>query len=86
MLTTDGNGNAALNTNVGGSVSLDKEDIQLLLDIATRDFNIDYQNITPEITLTFGDVHQTADVDGIIENIYDQLREEYNGDLEVVMQ
>lgn len=86
VLTTDGNGNAALNTNVGGSVSLDREDIQLLLDIATRDFNIDYQQITPEITLTFtGDIGQPSDVDGVIENIYNQLREEYNGDLEVVM-
>lgn len=78
------NGNMALNTTSSDGLLKD-EDIQLLLDLATRDFNIEYQRITPEITLTFGDIHETADVDGIIENIYEELSEEYNSDLEVVM-
>lgn len=85
LISPNDKGDPSLNTNVSGSVSLDKEDIQLLLDIATRDFNIEYQQLTPEITMTFtGDIGQPSDVDGVIENIYSQLREEYNGDLEVV--
>ena len=83
VIGTDINGDPALNTTSKDNL-LKEEDIQLLLDIATRDFKLDYQQITPQITLTFGDVHETADVDGIIEEIVTELEEVYDSSLEVV--
>lgn len=51
----------------GGSslnVSIDKEDIKYLKDIAERDFQAKYtqQTLAPNIQITFGDVKETADV------------------------
>lgn len=66
----------------GGSgklnVSIDKEDIKYLKDIAERDYVNKYTSATlaPNVTVQFGDVHETADANqmvGVIEKI---LREE----------
>lgn len=64
----------------GGSlnVSIDKEDIQYLKDIADRDYVNKYTSATlaPNVSIQFGDVHETADaskIGGILEKI---LREE----------
>lgn len=51
----------------GGSslnVSIDKEDIKYLKDIAERDFQAKYtqQTLAPNIQITFGDVKETADL------------------------
>lgn len=54
----------------GGSslnVSIDKEDIKYLKDIAERDFQAKYtqQTLAPNIQITFGDVKETADVNEV---------------------
>ena len=64
--------------------TLSDEDIQLLMDVATRDYKLAYQQITPEIQLTFGDIRETADVEGIIENITEQIESAYDRDLREV--
>ena len=61
----------------------DSDEIQLLLDIATRDYKLNYQQITPNITVTFGDVRETADVDLVMEQVATKLEEIYDGNLEV---
>lgn len=63
---------------------LSDEDIKFLLDLATRDYKLDYQQITPEITMQFGDIRETADVDEIIDVFAERLEEIYVSDLEVV--
>lgn len=63
---------------------LKDEDIQLLLDVATRDYKLNYQQVTPQITMTFGDIRETADVDVIAEELADKLQEIVDGNLEVV--
>ena len=79
---TDGTGSKAVQTTTNDDLISD-EDIQLLLDVATRDYKLNYQQVTPSITLTFGDVHETADVDGIIDEVANKLEEIYDGNLEV---
>ena len=54
------------------NVSIDKEDIKYLKDIAERDYVNKYTSATlaPNVTVQFGDVHENADankVAGIIE-------------------
>lgn len=60
------------------------EDLKLLSDIATMKYQLNYQQITPQISLTFGDVRETADVDGIVDIIADKLTEVASSRLAVV--
>ncbi|KEZ88716.1 hypothetical protein IO99_00635 [Clostridium sulfidigenes] len=71
---TNGKGGSAGSLNV----SIDKEDIKYLKDIADRDYMLKYTQATlaPNVQISFGDVKETADANklvGIIEKI---LREE----------
>ena len=68
------------NGGTGGSldVAIDKEDIKYLKDIAERDYIAKYNasTLAPNVQITFGDIHETADankVAGVIEKL---LREE----------
>lgn len=69
---TNGNGS-------GGSlnVSIDKEDLKYLKDIAERDYRAEYTQATlaPNIQITFGDVKETADVNQI-EKVLDKIIKE----------
>ena len=58
--------------------------MQLLLDVATRDYKLNYQHITPEVTVTFGDVRETADVDAVLERVVTTLEEAAGSDLGMV--
>ena len=82
VLGTDSTGAAALNTTTGDNL-LSDEDVKLLLDVATRDYKLNYQQMTPNITMTFGDIRETADVDDIMDVLADRIEEVYASDLEV---
>ena len=82
VLGTDSTGAAALNTTTGDNL-LSDEDVKLLLDVATRDYKLNYQQMTPNITMTFGDIRETADVDDIMDVLADRIEEVYDSDLEV---
>lgn len=79
---SDSTGGKAVKTTTNDDL-LSDDDIQLLLDVATRDYKLNYQQVTPQITLTFGDVRETADVDQIIDEVANRLEEIYDGNLEV---
>lgn len=76
----DGTGEKALKTTSNDKL-LDEEDVQLLLDVATRDYKLNYQQVTPEFIITFGDVKETADVDEVLDEVADRLQEIYDGSL-----
>ena len=78
-----GSGGKAIKTTSTDSNLLSDDDIQLLLDVATRDYKLNYQQITPEITLTFGDIRETVDIDTVLDKVADKLEDIYNGNLEV---
>lgn len=83
VIGSDGSGGKALKTTSNDKL-IDDDDIQLLLDLATRDYKLNYQQVTPQITMTFGDIRETADVDIIAEQFADRLEEIIDGNLEVV--
>lgn len=83
VLGTDSTGAAALKTTSNDNL-LSDEDIKLLLDVATRDYKLNYQQMTPNISMTFGDIRETADVDDIMDVLADRIEEVYTSDLEVV--
>ena len=80
---SDGSGGKALKVTSNDDL-LSDDDIKLLLDVATRDYKLNYQQVTPNVTLTFGDIRETADVDDILDQVADRLEEIYDSNLEVV--
>ena len=83
LIGTDSTGASALKTTTNDSL-LSDEDVQLLLDVATRDYKLNYQQMTPNVTLTFGDVMQTADIDEVMDELANRLDDVYYSNLEVV--
>lgn len=79
---TDSTGGKAVKTTTEDKL-LSDEDIQLLLDLATRDYKLNYQQVTPQITMTFGDIRENADVDVIADQLAERLQEIVDGNLEV---
>ena len=76
-------GGKAVKTTSTDKNLLSDEDVKLLLDVATKSYKVNYQQITPNVNLTFGDVRETADVDDILDAVADQLEQKYYGSLEV---
>lgn len=61
---------------IKSDVDISDEDIQLLRDMAARDFLLNLQTVTPTANIQFGDVRETADVNKIMEVIQDMVDEE----------
>lgn len=80
---TDTTGGKALKVTSNDNL-LSDEDIQMLLDIATRDYQLNYQQMTPNISVNFGDVRETVDVDSVLDTVGTRIEELIYGDAEVV--
>ncbi len=61
---------------IKSDVNLNDEDIQLLRDMAARDYLLNLQQITPVAHIKFGDVRETADVNKIMDVIEDMVEEQ----------
>lgn len=61
-----------------GEVNLSDEDLKYLKDFAEQDFINKFTSATlaPNVTVTFGDVHETADIDKVKDRITEILEEE----------
>ena len=62
-------------------ISITDEDIKLLKDVAAVEFVNKYTTLRPEMTVTFGDVRETADVNKILSVIEDMIEEAYASSL-----
>lgn len=56
-------------------VSLTDEDVKMLKDIATTKFVNKFTTLQPNMSVSFGDVHETADVDKIMDAIEDMTEQ-----------
>ena len=78
-------GNPTLNggtlDKIKGDVAITDEDIKLLKDVAATEFVNRYTTLRPEMTVTFGDVKETADVGQIMTVIEDMVEEAYAASL-----
>jgi tape measure domain-containing protein len=78
-------GNPTLNggtlDKIKGDVAITDEDIKLLKDVAATEFINKYTTLRPEMTVTFGDVKETADVSQIMSVIEDMVEEAYASSL-----
>jgi tape measure domain-containing protein len=57
-------------------VDISDEDLKMLKDIATREYMLNYKHVTPNITIEFGDVRETADVNQIKDALSKMMEEE----------
>lgn len=83
-LTTNTSGGKALKTQNQGKIEMQEDDIELLHDLATRDFMLNYQQLTPQITIPGMVIHETADVDSIFEAFADNVTEVVNSSMQLV--
>lgn len=61
---------------IKSDVDISDEDLQLLRDMAARDFLLTLQTSTPQVNNNFGDVRETADIGKILETIQDMVDEQ----------
>lgn len=61
---------------IKSDVNMSDEDIQLLRDMAARDYLLQMQSVTPIAHVSFGDVRETADVNKILEVIEEMVEEQ----------
>lgn len=61
---------------IKNDVNIADEDIQLLRDMAARDYLLNLQQVTPVAHISFGDVRETADVNKIMDVIENMVEEQ----------
>ena len=57
-------------------VDISDEDLQMLKDIASKEYMVNYKQITPNVNIQFGDVKETADVNKIQSALKKMMEEE----------
>jgi hypothetical protein len=62
------------------------EDLRLLTDIATREYQLQYKQITPRINIRTGDIRETADAGKVLEILADAVESVAASRLEVAAQ
>lgn len=63
-------------------ITLAEENLQLITDLARKEVILNYQQLTPQVTITMGDIRETADVDTVIDKLETRLTELYDGSLQ----
>ena len=72
----DANGNVPVDVKNSQEVDISDEDLKMLKDIATREYMLNYKQITPNVNIEFGDVRETADVNKIKDALSKMMEEE----------
>jgi hypothetical protein len=61
--------------NLGDTPRVSTGDIKLMAEPAAQQRGISFQQVTPEITMYFGDIRETADTDAVIRRLAERLEE-----------
>lgn len=66
---------------IKGEVEITDEDIKMLKDVAAVEWVNKFTTLTPTMNIQFGDVHETADTNGILKAVEDMVVEAYASSL-----
>lgn len=66
---------------VQGSMEIDEDTIKLLKDVSSAEWVNKYTTLRPEMHVTFGDVHETADANQLLATMEDMIAEAYASSL-----
>lgn len=58
-----------------GKVDVSDEDLKMLKDVASREFMLNYKQVSPTMNVEFGDIRETADVNAI-KKVIERMTEE----------
>lgn len=83
-LMTSTQGGKALKTKNQGEIQIAQEDIKLLHDIATRDYMVNYQQLTPQVTLQGLTINEMVDANQVVDMIVEGISEAADTKLQVV--
>lgn len=61
---------------IKSDVDISDEDLKLMRDMASREFLLNLQTVTPSANITFGDIHETADAKKILDVIEQMVEEQ----------
>lgn len=78
-----GGGGSSSGLKTHGEVNIAEEDIQLLKDVAQVEWVNKYTTMQPNLNVTFGDVHKTADVDEVLNTMETMLTQAYASSLSI---
>lgn len=62
-------------------MSITDEDIKLLKDVAAVEWVNKFTTLTPTMNIQFGDVHETADTNGILKAVETMIVDAYSSSL-----
>lgn len=82
-LMTSSSGGKALKTKNQGKIEIKEEDMKLLHDIATRDYMVNYQQLTPQVTLAGLTINELVDANQVVDMIVDGVAEAAESKLQV---
>lgn len=68
---------------IKGNVKLDEEDIKFMREVAMKEFDIRYQNITPSVNISTMNVSQKADVNEVAAQLEKMVANAANSDINV---
>lgn len=83
-LMTSTSGGKALKTENQGEIKISEEDIKLLHDISTRDYMVNYQQMTPQVTLQGLTINELVDANQVVDMIVDGITQTADSKLQVV--
>ena len=78
---TNSGGGKALNVHNTEPLEISGENVKMLRDLATKQAVVNYRQVTPSINITTGDILETADVNGIVDKLTEDLTDYLSGDL-----
>ena len=78
---TNAGGGKALNVHNTEPLEISGENVKMLRDLATKQAVVNYRQVTPNINITTGDILETADVNGIVDKLTEDLTDYLSGDL-----
>lgn len=74
---------SALKTKQQGKIELKEEDVKMLNELATRDFMVRYQSLSPQVTFGNVTVNETADFNQVLGQLDTWVEEKANNSLSV---
>lgn len=60
---------------INSDVNISDENLQLLRDVAAREFLLNLHQVEPKVSITFGDVRETADVNEVADVLADMMED-----------
>lgn len=73
----------AIKTANQNDIKIKDEDMKMLHDIATRDYQINYQQLTPQLSVTIDTVRETTDIDSVIDTFAEGIYEIIDSNIRV---